>query len=83
MYIEVGKTNVPDERGYFGEFGGRYVPETLMPALDELTAAYAEAMADPDFQARLAHSKRYAIPLPAPLPPLHPVRPPAPVRCLR
>jgi len=58
MYIEVGKTNVPDERGYFGEFGGRYVPETLMPALDELTAAYAEAMADADFQARLAHLQR-------------------------
>ncbi len=58
MYIEVGKTNVPDERGYFGEFGGRYVPETLMPALDELTAAYTEAMTDPDFQARLAHLQR-------------------------
>lgn len=58
MYIEVGKTNVPDERGYFGEFGGRYVPETLMPALDELTSAYAEAMADPEFQGRLAYLQR-------------------------
>ncbi|PJF41170.1 MAG: tryptophan synthase subunit beta [Chloroflexi bacterium] len=46
-------TNVPDERGYFGEFGGRFVPETLMPALDELTAAYHEAMRDPDFQHEL------------------------------
>jgi tryptophan synthase beta chain len=52
-YIKTGDTNVPDERGYFGEFGGRYVPETLIPALDELTAAYREAMADPAFQARL------------------------------
>ncbi len=42
---------MPDERGYFGEFGGRFVPETLIPALDELTAAYHEAMADPAFVA--------------------------------
>ncbi|MCA9911415.1 MAG: pyridoxal-phosphate dependent enzyme, partial [Anaerolineae bacterium] len=44
----------PDERGYFGDFGGRFVPETLMPALDELTIAYREAMADEAFRARLA-----------------------------
>ena len=43
--------SMPDARGYFGEFGGRFVPETLVPALDELTAAYAEAMADPAFVA--------------------------------
>lgn len=55
QYIEVGTTNVPDERGYYGEFGGRFVPETLMPALEELTAAYYEAMADPAFQQQLAH----------------------------
>ncbi len=54
-YIETHTTNVPDERGYYGEFGGRFVPETLIPALDELTAAYAEAMADPEFQQSLAH----------------------------
>ncbi|MBI3963109.1 MAG: pyridoxal-phosphate dependent enzyme, partial [Deinococcus sp.] len=45
-------TTWPDERGRYGEFGGRYVPETLIPALDELTAAYAEAKADPAFQAQ-------------------------------
>jgi tryptophan synthase beta chain len=54
-YIQTNTTNVPDERGYFGDYGGRFVPETLIPALDELTAAYREAMADPDFQSRLAH----------------------------
>jgi tryptophan synthase beta chain len=48
-------STVPDERGYFGEFGGRFVPETLMPALEELTVAYREAMADPAFQQELAH----------------------------
>lgn len=54
VYIQTGTTTVPDSRGYFGEFGGRFVPETLIPALDELTAAYHEAMADPAFQQRLA-----------------------------
>ncbi len=53
--IGVGQAEVPDARGYFGEFGGRFVPETLVPALDELTAAYFEAQADPAFQAELAH----------------------------
>ncbi|MGI8748799.1 MAG: tryptophan synthase subunit beta [Deinococcus sp.] len=40
---------LPDARGRFGRFGGRYVPETLIPALDELERAYAEAKADPAF----------------------------------
>jgi len=39
----------------FGEFGGQYVPETLMPALTELEAAYSELRVDPDFQAELEH----------------------------
>jgi len=41
--------NFPNERGYFGEYGGRYVPELLIPALDELTAAYEEAKQDKIF----------------------------------
>ena len=40
----------PDARGRFGIYGGRYVPETLIPALDELKEAYQEAKEDPDFQ---------------------------------
>lgn len=44
---------LPDERGRFGEFGGRYVPETLMTAVEELERAYREARADPSFQAEL------------------------------
>ncbi len=40
-----------DDRGYFGEFGGRFMPEALVAALDELTAAWQEAMADPAFLA--------------------------------
>jgi len=58
LYIKTNTANVPDERGYFGEFGGRFVPETLIPALDELEAAYHEAMADPAFQQELAHLQR-------------------------
>jgi tryptophan synthase beta chain len=43
----------PDSRGYFGEFGGRFVPETLMAPIDELTSAYFEARRDPAFVAEL------------------------------
>ena len=57
-YISVNTANVPDERGYFGEFGGRFVPETLIPALDELLAAYQEAMADRNFSSGWRPSRR-------------------------
>jgi tryptophan synthase beta chain len=40
---------LPDERGYFGDYGGQFVPETLMPVLDELVTAYKEAKADKTF----------------------------------
>jgi tryptophan synthase beta chain len=45
--------SVPDARGRFGRFGGRYVPETLVPALEELDAAYRAAREDPAFRAEL------------------------------
>lgn len=44
---------VPDTAGRFGQFGGRYVPETLVKALDQLAEEYAKAQADPEFQAEL------------------------------
>src|SRR6202521_3560246 len=44
---------VPDSRGRFGPYGGRYVPETLMAPLEELERAYATAHADPKFRAEL------------------------------
>ncbi|PDV99367.1 tryptophan synthase subunit beta [Candidatus Viridilinea mediisalina] len=44
--------------GRFGPYGGRYVPETLMPAMTALEAAYAAACADPDFWAELDHLQR-------------------------
>jgi tryptophan synthase beta chain len=43
----------PDSRGYYGEFGGRFVPETLMAALFELEEAYRSAIQDPSFHAEL------------------------------
>jgi len=43
------ESNVPDERGRFGDFGGRFVPETLTKALDELAQQYQEAILDPAF----------------------------------
>ncbi|MGH4006887.1 MAG: tryptophan synthase subunit beta [Pseudonocardiaceae bacterium] len=46
-------TAQPDARGHFGRYGGRFVPEALIAALDELTAAYAEARSDPEFTGRL------------------------------
>ena len=45
--------DLPDARGRYGDFGGRYVPETLMTAHEELERAYAEARADPAFEAEL------------------------------
>ncbi len=44
---------VPDSLGRFGAFGGRFVPETLMDALNQMTVAYDEVKADPSFQAEL------------------------------
>jgi len=45
----------PDAGGHFGRFGGRYVPEALIAALDELSAAHQSALIDPVFQAELSH----------------------------
>ena len=43
----------PDQNGFYGRFGGRFVPETLMTAVLELEEAYRESQADPSFQAEL------------------------------
>src|SRR5579884_4011242 len=57
-----------DERGRFGgEFGGRYVPETLVPALDEGEATYAAAKNDPEFSRAFDHSAHRFIGRPPPL----------------
>ena len=48
-----GHAQLPDERGRFGGFGGRFVPETLMAALLELEEAYDEIRGDPTYWAEL------------------------------
>ena len=60
-------TSVPDEAGRFGEFGRRFVPETLMHALEQLTDEYARAKADPVFQDELAGLLRHYVGRPSPL----------------
>ncbi len=60
-------SQVPDSAGRFGEFGGRYVPETLTRALDELTAEYEKARCDSQFQDEFASLLRYYVGRPSPL----------------
>ncbi len=57
----------PNSRGYFGAFGGRFVPETLMQALGELDDAYRGARNDIDFQTRLAALSRDYVGRPTPV----------------
>ena len=57
----------PDAAGRFGDYGGRYVPETLMPLVHELDAAYAAAKADEGFQAELKGFLKHYVGRPSPL----------------
>ncbi|MHB2024079.1 MAG: tryptophan synthase subunit beta [Mycobacteriales bacterium] len=58
---------VPDAYGHFGPYGGRFVPEALIAALDELAAAYQQARDDPGFQAELDELRRSYAGRPTPL----------------
>ena len=58
---------MPDSRGHFGQFGGRFVPEALMAAFDELEAEYEKAKVDPGFIAELAHLHKTYSGRPSPL----------------
>jgi tryptophan synthase beta chain len=60
-------SHVPARPGRFGEFGGRYVSETLIPSLDELTKAWAAAQADPTFDAELTRLLTEYVGRPTPL----------------
>ncbi len=59
--------NQPDSRGHFGQFGGRYVAETLMPLVLELEAEYTRAKADPAFQAEFDDLLEHYVGRPSPL----------------
>jgi len=58
---------LPDSSGKFGIFGGRFVPETLMPALEELDCAYREVRDDPSFQEELDYYLKNYVGRPTPL----------------
>ena len=59
--------DLPDERGHFGIYGGRYVAETLMPLILEIEAAYEAARADPAFQREYDHYLKHYVGRPSPL----------------
>ena len=58
---------IPDQRGRFGQYGGRYVPETLMPALLELEQVYLKAKKDRRFQTELEYYLKHYVGRPTPL----------------
>ncbi len=58
---------MPDENGRFGPYGGKYVPETLMPALDELEEAYLQARNDKEFMYELGRLQRTYVGRPTPI----------------
>ena len=59
--------NIPDEKGHFGIFGGRYVPETLIPALEELERVYSKYKDDPEFVSELEYYQKDYTGRPTPL----------------
>jgi tryptophan synthase beta chain len=63
----VDYTTIPDQRGHFGPYGGRFVSETLMDALEELEALYQRLSADPDFQAEFDYDLAHYVGRPSPL----------------
>ena len=67
MYEVNFKGVYPDERGYYESYGGRYVPETLMPVLREIERAYSEARDDPAFQEEFDDLMRNYVGRPTPL----------------
>jgi tryptophan synthase beta chain len=71
-FIEAARAAVsaggrPDSRGYFGAYGGRYVPETLVPAVDQLSEAYEALCADASFWDELREERRTYAGRPTPL----------------
>jgi tryptophan synthase beta chain len=67
MTFVPSKSTVPDEFGRYGEFGGRYVPETMVFALDQLVKEYDSAKIDPHFQAELDDLLKNYVGRPSPL----------------
>jgi tryptophan synthase beta chain len=65
--LPITNYELPDANGKFGVYGGRYVPETLMPALDDLIEAYEELRDDPSFRAEFEYLQATYVGRPTPL----------------
>ena len=65
----------PDARGYFGAFGGRFVPETLVEPVEALERAYFAARDDPGFQAELSRLLKDYVGRPTPISEAQPLVP--------
>ena len=65
--MPAASTPVPDLQGRFGPYGGRFVPETLMHALRQLTEQYDQARQDPEFQRQLDYYLKHYVGRPSPL----------------
>ena len=61
------KMSLPDNTGFYGEYGGRFVPETLVKVLDEVKQAFYKFKDDPDFQKELDYYFKYYVGRPSPL----------------
>ncbi|MBL8480597.1 MAG: tryptophan synthase subunit beta, partial [Rhodocyclaceae bacterium] len=59
--------DLPDAAGHFGRYGGSFVSETLVAALDELREAYARLSKDPEFLAEFAYELKYYVGRPSPI----------------
>jgi len=66
-FLSARAYDMPEADGYFGEYGGAFVPEILNPALEELTAAFVDAQSDPDFVRVLDDLLRTYVGRPTPL----------------
>ena len=65
--FETSDYHLPDDKGHFGIYGGRFVSETLIHALDELNEAYARYKDDPDFLAEFRHELKHYVGRPSPV----------------
>ena len=65
--FETSQYHFPDTRGHFGMYGGRFVSETLIHALDELNEAYARYKTDPEFLAEYRHELKHYVGRPSPV----------------
>jgi tryptophan synthase beta chain len=67
MQMPLSSYTLPDDKGHFGKYGGVFVAETLIPALEDLRLAYAAAKADPAFRAEYEYELRHYVGRPSPI----------------